>query len=612
MLETASALARTFAYVLALFALIGVGSVGWGAEAASNSAEDPTERFDRDAYERQRRDAHARLAASGEDTMYASTPAPPDAFPLHLPGPHRLLAPGERPQRKLAYATATESADVSSTGFDEDDATMHMVAFFPSAADAVREGFVRAINHGSRPGTVEVHAVDDSGRRFGPLSLAIGGRETVHFNSSDLETGNDAKGLSGGTGTGSGDWRLELASDLDIEVLAYVRTVDGFLTTMHDTVAADEAGHRVTFFNPASNDDQVSRLRVVNAGDAAAEVAITGLDDRGFPGRGVVRFSVSPGAARTVTARELETGEGVDGALGDGAGKWRLVVESTGDIRVVNLLDSPTGHVTNLSTAPNLRDAEGTWTVPLFPAVADPSRRQGFLRVISRDDADGTVAIDAFDDTNRDYEPIELTLAAGETAHFNSDDLEHGNPAKGLSGGVGAGEGVWRLALSSDLDIEVLAYVRTADGFLTAMHNSVPARREAAPGAGLQPGEQPRPGVPAARGQRLGRSRGGNGYGHRRRGTLAGRGGAVRGCGGLGASDHGAGTRDRRGARRRTRRRCRQVAVGRDRRPASGRHESAREPDRTPDEPIDGGLAAPSPVCRGGVRRRDLGGRRAG
>ena len=40
------------------------------------------------------------------------------------------------------------------------------------------------------------------------------------------------------------------------------------------------------------------------------------------------------------------------GALGDGAGKWRLVVTSVPPIQVMSLLASPTGHLTNLSTAP--------------------------------------------------------------------------------------------------------------------------------------------------------------------------------------------------------------------------------------------------------------------
>lgn len=83
------------------------------------------------------------------------------------------------------------------------------------------------------------------------------------------------------------------------------------------------------------------------------------------------------------------------------------------------------------------------------------------------------------DDANRDYPASTLSLDAEQTKHFNSEDLESGNENKGLSGGTGAGDGDWRLALGSDLDIEALAYVRTEDGFLTAMHDTVPARATA-------------------------------------------------------------------------------------------------------------------------------------
>ena len=452
--------ATTLLSVLVLLWIVEIGSTATPGSDTAAVSEKP---FDRDDYERQRREAHARLAASGEDTMYASTPAPFDRFPLHLPAPYRWVSERGQP---LALATGDSSSKT-----DEVDDTMHMVAFFPSAADSGREGSVRVINHAARSGTVEIHAVDDTGRRFGPAVLAIGARETVHFNSGDLENGNIDKGLSRATGPGDGDWRLELSSALDIEVLAYVRTEDGFLTAMHDTVAAGETGHRVAFFNPGSNEDQLSSLRVVNVGDAVAEITVSGVDDHGMPGSGEFGFSVSPGAARTVTARELEAGDG----LGDGTGKWQLLVESSTEIQILNLLDSPTRHITNLSTAPDLHDGGG-WTVPLFPEADDVSGREGFVRVINRSSVGGEVTVDAFDDTDWDYEPVMLSLAAGQTANFNSGDLEEGNPDKGLSGGVGAGEGAWRLALASDLDLEVLAYVRTADGFVTAMHDSVPAR----------------------------------------------------------------------------------------------------------------------------------------
>ena len=96
----------------------------------------------------------------------------------------------------------------------------------------------------------------------------------------------------------------------------------------------------------------MSRLRLINAGVEDAEVTITGLDDAGRSGD-VVRTSVVAGGVTSFTSAELESGaEGLQGALGSGTGKWRLVIDSNRPITVVNLLESPTGHLTNLSTVP--------------------------------------------------------------------------------------------------------------------------------------------------------------------------------------------------------------------------------------------------------------------
>ena len=86
-------------------------------------------------------------------------------------------------------------------------------------------------------------------------------------------------------------------------------------------------------------------------------------------------------------------------------------------------------------------------------------------------------AIEAFDDSDTACETLTLALDVGATAHFNSNDLELGNAAKGLAGSTGSGVGDWRLALSSEMDIDVLAYIRTSDGFLTSMHDVVPYGR---------------------------------------------------------------------------------------------------------------------------------------
>ena len=355
--------------------------------------------------------------------------------------------------------------------------TEHLVLMFPAAQDATRQGFARVINHSERGGTVEIEAIDDDGVAAGPVTLDIGANETVHLNSMDLEAGNAMKGLPMGTGTGSGDWRLTLSSGLDIEVLAYIRTSDGFLTSMHDAVPAGEDGrHRVPIFNPGSNLGQVSQLRLINPGDGPAEVTITGVDDAGASPGGAVAASIAANAATTLDAAELESIDS-GGGLGNGAGKWQLFVESDQPIHVVNLMSLPqTGHLTNLSTTPVSVDSAGH-TVPLFPAASDALGRQGFVRVINHSAESGEVTIDAFDDTDREYPRSTLTLDANQAKHFNSNDLEMGSDEKGLSGGTGAGEGDWRLVLASDLDIEVLAYIRTThDGFLTAMHDTV--RRE--------------------------------------------------------------------------------------------------------------------------------------
>ena len=179
----------------------------------------------------------------------------------------------------------------------------HQIPLVMSASNPSQQGFVRIINYSDRAGTVRVHAIDDSGRRFGPISFSLDPNETRHFNSQDLERGNPSKGLSAGVGDGSGNWRLELETDLDIAPLAYVRTSDGFLTSIHEVAAAQGISMRyhVPIFNPASNTDQQSRLRLINPGSISAEIEIDGLDDKGrSPPMGTVSLTLLAGeSART-------------------------------------------------------------------------------------------------------------------------------------------------------------------------------------------------------------------------------------------------------------------------------------------------------------------------
>ena len=350
------------------------------------------------------------------------------------------------------------------------------VPLVPNGMDAVRQGFVRVVNHGLEAVEAHIAATDDAGVRQDGLTLGVGVGEAVHFNSSDLESGNADKGLTGASGRGSGDWRLEVGSTSDLSVVSYIRTADGFLTPMRNVVPTEPGVWEVPIFNPASNADQASSVRIANLGEERAEVVVTGIDDRGRSPGSAVRIEIPGGATRTLTAPELEDGS-VDarGRLGDGNGKWRLRVESAGALAVTNLLRSPEGHLTDLSTVPDGSLGEGgVHTVPLFPSASDEKGRQGFVRIVNRTASDGEVEIAAFDDVGRRYESLKLVLKAGRTVHLNSDDIELGNEAKGLSGSTGPGSGDWRLEMRSDLDIRALAYVRTPGGFLTAMHDVVP------------------------------------------------------------------------------------------------------------------------------------------
>ena len=356
-----------------------------------------------------------------------------------------------------------------------DDAAQ-LLAGFTAAGNPQRQSFARIINPTGQDGEVSVTAIDESGNRLGPARLRIPAGKTVHFNSDDLENGNADKGLNPGVGAGAGDWRLELRSSLPIEAFAYVRHVNGLVTSMSALAPEAYAQHQLPTFNPGSNASQASKLRVINPTAKMARVLIEGVDDSGTTASAAV--TVPAGGVREFTAAALEQGVGpdiVDGGLGDGVGKWRLTATSFDGVHVLNVLDSSAGHRANLSAAPVNSDGQ-VHHLPLLPAAAPsaaPLRREGFVRVVNRSPRAGSVRLRALDANGSAVPAGTLSLDAGGAAHFNSQDLEHGNAGKGLTG-VAFAQDDLRLELRSDLDISVYGYVRTADGFVDSIHETVP------------------------------------------------------------------------------------------------------------------------------------------
>ena len=198
---------------------------------------------------------------------------------------------------------------------------------------------------------MRIEVFEDASWSPSTLVLEIGGGQSVHINSGDLENGNPAKGLEGYAGYGPGDWRLRLETTLNVEALSYIRTPDGFLTAMHDVVPSSGRYLRVPVFNPARNTRQRSLLRLVNPTATDREVTIVGVDDQGRTPGGGVRFVLDAQEARTLTAVQLESGDhDLEGKLGVGSGKWRLFVRPADGLIAASLLESPGGYLSNLST----------------------------------------------------------------------------------------------------------------------------------------------------------------------------------------------------------------------------------------------------------------------
>lgn len=220
------------------------------------------------------------------------------------------------------------------------------------------QSLVRITNHDSLGGTVRITATDDGGNTYDPFTIYVDGSSAVHFHSDDLANGNPAKGIRRGIGPPrQGNWRLQVETNTtSTRVFHYVRTPDGFLTQVGQ-LSYFRAGSWTTgtlggiyFFNPASNIERQSRLRLINWGDSDEAIRIVGWDDAGNY-RGPVSLTLAAGHARTLTAVELENGtHGAEGALGDGTGKWRLgVAINSNKVVAQNLLYASSGHISDLT-----------------------------------------------------------------------------------------------------------------------------------------------------------------------------------------------------------------------------------------------------------------------
>ena len=133
--------------------------------------------------------------------------------------------------------------------------------------------------------------------------------------------------------------------------------------------------------------------------------------------------------------------------------------------------------------------------VPLLASASDPLR-QGFVRIVNRSADAGGLQIDAWDEAGTKRGPVRLEIAGHQTIHLNSDDLEAGNTAKGLSGATGPGAGELAPATHRHVALPhpgLCAYVRwLSDQHARSgrTHRSHPRCRHVQPGQQRQPEER--------------------------------------------------------------------------------------------------------------------------
>ena len=92
------------------------------------------------------------------------------------------------------------------------------------------------------------------------IEFTIPAFASKQFNSNDLESGNASKDMLNGIGDGQGAWRLFIDADSSVDVMAYMRTSEGFLNDLHDVTGGQpyQYAHDIPIFNPASNNNQLA------------------------------------------------------------------------------------------------------------------------------------------------------------------------------------------------------------------------------------------------------------------------------------------------------------------------------------------------------------------
>ena len=378
-----------------------------------------------------------------------------------------------------ASGAECEDAVIGKTASSSSLLQQRRVPFANPGSNATQQTFMRFSNPNNSSTQVEVYGIDDTGtpNRSGPISFTLNAEASLQFTAQDMESGNTSKGLTGSFCDGAGKWQLIVRSDKSIEVMSLIRAPGGFLTSLNEVVPSSGDDRLVYFVNRASEPSQQTFLRIVNREATSGTVTISAIDDGGNAGASDITLSLAANDSQQMTSQDLENGntsKGLVGAFGDGEGNWRITVNSTLNLDVMNLIRLPGGYLLNLGgIAPGTGNARNL----NYVEPADESLRTSSVRVINTANAVATVTVTATDDNGAIAPKGEVifTLAPLAAREITISDLENGNVDEGITGMLGDGSGRWRMTVSSTHTLEVMSLVETQDGFLTNLSRAAPA-----------------------------------------------------------------------------------------------------------------------------------------
>ena len=334
-----------------------------------------------------------------------------------------------------------------------------MLWFANPARNSRRASVLRFVNPNEERSTVEISGIDDEGKVSNTITIWLEPNASRQLSIQKLENGT---GLNSRLSEPTGKWRFRVTANTNIEAMSLIRTEDGFLSNLTGEVEPIGANHIVDFVNPASNIEQQSFIRIINVSKFVIPVTISGIDDRGNPAPlGDVTFTLDPRHARQITIQELENGTNLDlqGMLGDGDGRWRLIVNGE-YLHVQSLVRTESGFLTNLSRT--VAADNGVYKVWFFNPASNVNKVSS-LRIVNNSDSQGGVTISAIDDAGNLAPNGDMTfnIMANSAMWITAQDLENGNSELGLVNPIGDGEGKWRLTITSDVDLRVMNLLTT-------------------------------------------------------------------------------------------------------------------------------------------------------